>query len=91
MERWRGGELKCRIIWSCESKVEYWYHQVDEVVRDQLECWAQWLRQGVNKVYSGVVRARSCIAEVISGRVSTLQDCHILKERQNFIKRSKRI
>ena len=53
---------------------------MDGVVRDQLECWALWLRQDVDKVCSGVVRARSCIAEVISRRVSTLQNCHIVKE-----------
>ena len=53
---------------------------MDEVVKDQLECWALWLRQDVDKVCSGVVRARSCIVEVILGRVSTLQDFRIVKE-----------
>jgi len=53
---------------------------VDEVVRDQLECWALWLRQEVDKVCNGVVRAWRCIAKVVSGRVNTFQDCHIKKE-----------
>ena len=54
---------------------------MDKVVRDQLVCWALWLRQEVDKVYSGVVRARSCIAEGIPGLVNTFQDCCIVKEK----------
>ena len=77
--RWRGGEIKCRAIILWESKMECWEREVE-----CRESWGPWLRPGVDKrvdkMCSGVVRERTCIADVLSGRVNALQDCCIVKE-----------